>query len=145
MPPNILPPWLKSHPFSIYKSSTFTINVYVSFVKFHPLLSATLTIHQHFHQSQRWRKTEGRLYTIVFFKRIWSQHIHKEIKLQRGMIRMDMILCKTDLKLIQRLTYNYKRNIFNDVPKTIIKMVQTASLHGTQCFRVGIWQCNPTV
>ena len=25
------------------------------------------------------------------------------------------------------------------------KMVQTASLHGTQCVRVGVWQCSPTV
>ena len=24
-------------------------------------------------------------------------------------------------------------------------MVQTASLHGTQCIRVGVWQCSPTV
>ena len=24
-------------------------------------------------------------------------------------------------------------------------MVQTASLQGTQCVRVGVWQCNPTV
>ena len=24
-------------------------------------------------------------------------------------------------------------------------MVQTASLHDTQCVRVGVWQCNPTV
>ena len=24
-------------------------------------------------------------------------------------------------------------------------MVQTASLHGTQCVRVGVWQCSPTV
>ena len=31
------------------------------------------------------------------------------------------------------------------IPKTIIKMVQTASLHGTQCVRVGVWQCRPTV
>ena len=29
--------------------------------------------------------------------------------------------------------------------KTIIKMVQTASLHGTQCVRVGVGQCSPTV
>ena len=26
-----------------------------------------------------------------------------------------------------------------------IKMVQTASLHGRQCVRVGLWQCRPTV
>ena len=26
------------------------------------------------------------------------------------------------------------------IPKTIIKMVQTASLHGKQCVRVGVWQ-----
>ena len=31
------------------------------------------------------------------------------------------------------------------IPKTIIKMEQTASLHGTQCARVGVWQCSPTV
>ena len=31
------------------------------------------------------------------------------------------------------------------IPKTIIKMVQAASLHGTQCVRVGVWQCSPTV
>ena len=31
------------------------------------------------------------------------------------------------------------------IPKTIIKMVQTASLHGTQCVRVGMWQCSTTV
>ena len=31
------------------------------------------------------------------------------------------------------------------IPKTIVKMVQTASLHGTQRVRVGVWQCNPTV
>ena len=24
-------------------------------------------------------------------------------------------------------------------------MVQTASLHGTQCVRVGVWQCSPCV
>ena len=31
------------------------------------------------------------------------------------------------------------------IPKTIIKMVQTASLHGTPCVRVGVWQCSPNV
>ena len=31
------------------------------------------------------------------------------------------------------------------IPKTIIKMVQTGSLHGTHCVRVGVWQCSPTV
>ena len=31
------------------------------------------------------------------------------------------------------------------IPKTIIKMVQTVTLHGTQCVRVGVWQCSPTV
>ena len=31
------------------------------------------------------------------------------------------------------------------IPKTIVKMVQTASLHGTQCVRVGVLQCSPTV
>ena len=30
------------------------------------------------------------------------------------------------------------------IPKTIIKMAQTVSLHGTQCVRVGVWQCSPT-
>ena len=30
------------------------------------------------------------------------------------------------------------------ISKTI-KMGQTASLHGTQCLRVGVWQCSPTV
>ena len=30
-------------------------------------------------------------------------------------------------------------------PKTIIKMIETASLHGTQCFRVEVGQCKPTV
>ena len=31
------------------------------------------------------------------------------------------------------------------IPKTIIGMVQTVSLHGTQCVRVRVWQCSPTV
>ena len=31
------------------------------------------------------------------------------------------------------------------IPRTIIKMVQTASLHGTQCVRVGVWQCSSIV
>ena len=31
------------------------------------------------------------------------------------------------------------------IPKTIIKMVQTASLHGLQCIGVWVWQCSPTV
>ena len=31
------------------------------------------------------------------------------------------------------------------IPKTIIKMVQTASLHRHACVRVGVWQCSPTV
>ena len=30
------------------------------------------------------------------------------------------------------------------IPKTIIKMVQTASLHRHACVRVGVWQCSPT-
>ena len=43
--------------------------------------------------------------TIVHFKRLGSQHIHQEIKLQKAVNGMDMILCKTDLILIQRHTY----------------------------------------
>ena len=31
------------------------------------------------------------------------------------------------------------------IPMTIIKMVQTASLHRRACVRVGAWQCSPTV
>ena len=31
------------------------------------------------------------------------------------------------------------------IPKTIIKMVQIASLHRHACVRVGVWQCSPTV
>ena len=31
------------------------------------------------------------------------------------------------------------------IPKTIINIVQTASLHGTQWVRVGVWQCSLTV
>ena len=31
------------------------------------------------------------------------------------------------------------------IPNAIIKMVQIASLHGTQCVRVEVWQCSPTV
>ena len=31
------------------------------------------------------------------------------------------------------------------IPKTIIKMVQSASLHRHACLRVGVWQCSPTV
>ena len=34
-----------------------------------------------------------------------SRHIHKDIKLQKGMKGIDQILCKTDLNLILRLTY----------------------------------------
>ena len=34
---------------------------------------------------------------------------------------------------------------FASRPKTIIKMVQTASLHRHACVRVGVWQCSPTV
>ena len=36
---------------------------------------------------------------MVFFKRVGSRHIHKEIKLQEGMNRIDNILCKLDQKL----------------------------------------------
>ena len=31
------------------------------------------------------------------------------------------------------------------IPKTIIKMVQTASLHRHACVTVGVWQCSLTV
>ena len=42
------------------------------------------------------------------FKRLGSRHIHKEIKLRKGMNEIDKIICKKDLK---RLTCN----TFNDV------------------------------
>ena len=51
--------------------------------------------------------TEATEYTtIVHFKRFCSRHIHKEIKLQKAMNVMDRILCKTDLIVIRRHTYN---------------------------------------
>ena len=46
-----------------------------------------------------------------------------------------------DLKLFKKLNIWLRRVI----PKTIIKMVQTASLHRHACVRVGVWQCSPTV
>ena len=49
----------------------------------------------------------------VLFKRLGSQHIHKEIKLQKAMNRMDRILCKTNPIFIQRHTYKF--NTFIDV------------------------------
>ena len=51
--------------------------------------------------------------TIVFFKRLGSQHIDKEIKVQADMNGIDHILFKTDLNLIPRL--RYKCNTFSDV------------------------------
>ena len=47
------------------------------------------------------------------FKRLGSRNIHKEMKLQKGKKVVENISCKTDLKHIQRLAYNY--NIFKDV------------------------------
>ena len=44
----------------------------------------------------------------MYFKCLGSRHIHKEIKLQKSMNGMDMILCKTDIILIQRHTYKCK-------------------------------------
>ena len=52
-------------------------------------------------------------YSIVFFKRLGIQHIHKEIKLQGGMNGIDYILCKMDLNPIRRMAY--KCNTLNDV------------------------------
>ena len=49
----------------------------------------------------------------MHFKRLGSQHIHKEIKLQKPMNGRDRILCKTNLILIWRHTY--KCNTFSDV------------------------------
>ena len=42
---------------------------------------------------------------VVQFKCLGSQRIHKKVKLQKAMNRLDSILCKTDLILIQRQTY----------------------------------------
>ena len=44
-------------------------------------------------------------HVLVFFKRLGSRHVHKEIELQKAMNGMDKILGKTDLILIRRLTY----------------------------------------
>ena len=44
-------------------------------------------------------------YYIVFFKRLGSRHIHKEIKLPKGTKGVDKILCKTDSQHIQTLAY----------------------------------------
>ena len=54
-----------------------------------------------------------KLSSIVHFKQLGSRHINKEIKLQKTMNGMDMILCKTDLILTQRHTYKF--NTFSDV------------------------------
>ena len=51
--------------------------------------------------------------TIVHFKWLGSPHIHQEIKLQKALNGIDRILCKTDIILIQRLTYKY--HTFNHV------------------------------
>ena len=46
---------------------------------------------------------------IVFFKRLGSRHIHKEMKIQNGTKGVVNILCKTDLySYIQRLACKYK-------------------------------------
>ena len=50
---------------------------------------------------------------FVFFKRLGSRHIYKEINSQKVTTGVDKILCKTDLKHIQILAYKY--NTFNDV------------------------------
>ena len=44
--------------------------------------------------------------------------------------------------LLASHTANLGFAAFQVIPKTIIKMVQTASLHGTQSVRVGVWQCS---
>ena len=51
--------------------------------------------------------------SIVHFKCLGSRYIHKEIKLQKTMNKMDRIVCKMDLILILRHTY--KCNTFSDV------------------------------
>ena len=38
----------------------------------------------------------------------------------------------------KRVRLSHGRSWVRVIPKTIIKMVQTASLHGTQCVRVGV-------
>ena len=53
------------------------------------------------------------LRTLLHFKRLGIRHIHKEIKLQKAVNGMDMILCKTDLIIVRRHTY--KCNTFSDV------------------------------
>ena len=50
---------------------------------------------------------------VVFFKRLGSRHIHKEIRLQEGMNGIHCILCKTDLNPLWTLAN--KGNTFNDV------------------------------
>ena len=50
---------------------------------------------------------------MVFFKRLGSRHIHKEIKLQEGLKVIDYILCKTGLNVLRIQAYNC--NNFNDV------------------------------
>ena len=50
-------------------------------------------------------------HTLVFFKRLGSRHIHKEIKSQEDMNGIDYILCKADVNLIRGLPY--KCNAFN--------------------------------
>ena len=52
--------------------------------------------------------------TIVHFKHLGSQHIHKEIKLQEAMNRIERILCKTGLIFIRRYLI-FKCNTFSDV------------------------------
>ena len=42
---------------------------------------------------------------MVFFKRLSSHHVYKEIKLQEIMDGIDYILCKTDINLNRRLAY----------------------------------------
>ena len=72
----------------------------------------------------------------MFFKCLGSQHIHKDIKLQEGMNRIDYILCKTDLNLIQRLTY--KCNTFNDVHfEACFKSFVVFTISSKACFEGG--------
>ena len=53
--------------------------------------------------------------TIVFFKRLGSRHIDKEIELQEGMKGIDNILCKTNLNLIRGLTYNTYNEVLFEI------------------------------
>ena len=48
----------------------------------------------------------------VFFKRLGSRHIHKEIEFQEDINGIDHIICKRDLNPIRRLIY--KGYTFND-------------------------------